>query len=724
MFSAESEPETRAGVHSTGLPLRETGAILHRSFFVPPIYRFLIPTLVVCTIAPLRAQELPPLKTASWVASAGIPVTLSLPVAPTVPAKIGLYDLGGQTPLSEMDARFVPVPGGVQAVIRVEADPGTYEVRLVSADKDRKPLAAPARLTVPGLRREAGWWLLNGSLFSVPAVESAAATSLISGLARGGKVKFPVLIPSVTTEPMAWRTLPLPPLTDMAVPGYDFAKLSADLRARLAAPGGPALGFSLTVRPEAKPAGAPAVELTPAQKKAIVASLRTTLNGVAPGAALILDVDGQNIFAADDIDDLAPSCDAVMLRYHGVPPESALWSLKVARRAVEEQPDYDLPVFVNYDPQAGPPADRFLFDCLMGGATGFVLPPGYRPAWAGLVESNFPLFVGAVTLEDSPLPLLHGSYRFYEPLREGGRIPLLGRLARDDKNSGDPLMLLLDKNTDQMEIEGIKRAATQGLTMYIEGVPDVTKPELLKSLGELTGTTITALPKPVTNQLTLQDPWLFGTARGLEFPVQQIVSVKTKPSLAAQTRAQRGLDNITAPRFAGQLADDPAGIVVYGVGKGRVIWLPHPISIPNAETSLWGPPAPKSAADLMLDSHRASYYAALAGTMQSALVRVTPAKDTDHAPLAALRLSKGKTSLLALFNDQPTPVTANVATRGLSEAVIDLGTGQDLKSSQYGYETSFQITVPANGWSLVALNDKRKDYDKERSSKSGRGSVK
>jgi hypothetical protein len=71
--------------------------------------------------------------------------------------------------LADVQRDFTARNGVFTAQVTVQASPGRYEIRLVSNDRNRTPLSEPAPLVVPGIDREPGWWLLNGS----PFVESA-----------------------------------------------------------------------------------------------------------------------------------------------------------------------------------------------------------------------------------------------------------------------------------------------------------------------------------------------------------------------------------------------------------------------------------------------------------------------------------------------------------------------------------------------------------------------
>ena len=259
-----------------------------------------------------------------------------------------------------------------------------------------------------------------------------------------------------------------------------------------------------------------------------------------------------------------------------------------------------------------------------------------------------------------------------------------------DKNpKGESNLILLDDSTTTQTLDGVKTAATAGNTIYLEGLP---APALYGKMGEITGTEVKALPAPREDVLTLDDPWMWGAINGREFPVTQRVSITVKKSLAAQLKEEKGMDIETTPRAAAKLTADLNGWMSCPVGKGRVFWMPQSFRAANAP-------------DLT------EYYAAVAGAMQSALVEM----QGDRANVrVALRATPGQTALLGLFNEGQTPAKLSVGLRGAATLVLDLMSDKTVSNRVVGFETKFDIEVPANGYRWLALATTQQDLDKER----------
>ena len=195
--------------------------------------------------------------------------------------------------------------------------------------------------------------------------------------------------------------------------------------------------------------------------------------------------------------------------------------------------------------------------------------------------------------------------------------------------------------------------------------------------------------------MTLSDPWTWGAISGREYSVTQKVSITVKQSLAAQTKEQKGLSLETEPRPTGKLTGDPNGWMVCPVGKGRIFWMPQSFSAAKRP-------------DL------SSYYAAVAGTMQSALIEMEGDRDKVRV---ALRATQGQTALLGLFNTSETAVQLTVGLRGDAAYVVDLMTGKTVDNRVVGFETKFDAEVPASGYRWLALAKTKEDLEKEQAFK-------
>jgi hypothetical protein len=246
----------------------------------------------------------------------------------------------------------------------------------------------------------------------------------------------------------------------------------------------------------------------------------------------------------------------------------------------------------------------------------------------------------------------------------------------------------------------LKAAANAGARLYLEGAPS--KDENGKAaawrMSALVGGDVKALPTSKTTAMTLQDTWMFGTARGISLNVQQSVNVTVgSGTVAAQTRSKKGLDVLTKPRVMATLADGSPALIVNPVGKGEVIWAPHRAIDFNQEAM-------------------SQYYAAIAAYVQPGLVTLRATGGVNPGGVRiALRRSKGGTLLLGLFNSsaQAVPVAASV--NGVAGVALDLANERELPLSTRGYQTEVTVTVPADGWSLLALATDRKKLDAERS---------
>ena len=612
--------------------------------------------------ASARAQNRAPIAVAPTVAlpTTSLPIVVSggnvaVPVS-TSESKVRLRLRNGAAYLDEETVKRE----GNLATPRLDAEPGLYTIRAFAPGKNGALVGTPLQVVVPGLRREAGVWLFNGSLWIAKTAPNAnAPTTFLGDLKRGGKTKLPVS--DATPNLLGWNAVPLDPNSGGVTP----------------ASGGPAVGYLLNA----------SGEMTDAAQK---------LRDAGRGQALLLGVDAATdpLLAARQLENAARESDALVLKFDAAKPfVPQLWPLKMARRMAEETPEYDLPIFA--DVSGGGFSDAQLLEIFQNGATGFLsAPAAIEPTWARAWDANSNWLSGAVTIEDmgvlpSRSPRLE---TLLTDLRAGGRIPLVGQLPNAKNPKGESLFALLDDQTTPETLDGLKKAATQGQTLYLEGLP---APALYAQLGEITGTQIKPLAAPRDETLILDDPWIWGALNGREFAVTQRVSVEIKKSMAAQLKEQKGLALETIARPAGKLAGDPNGWLVAPVGKGRIFWMPHDFD--TAQTPDFAP-----------------YYAAVAGGMQSALVSL----GGDSANVrVALRATQGQTSLLGLFNPNGTPVKLSVAVRGDAKIGADLLSDKTLDTQVTGYTTQFETTVAAGGYQWLALAATQEDFDKERALK-------
>jgi hypothetical protein len=551
----------------------------------------------------------------------------------------------------------------------------------------------------PGVRREAGNWLFNDSIFVSPGENAVAPGSplFLANLRRDKKEKLPLFRAAINTGPINWATLPLPSLREISVPGYNFTALQATLSSQVSAAtaqGRLFVGWSL-------PTGDKGTVLTRVAVTPVIKQLRAVLDAVAPTSSLILDVDTStsSLRGVADIDAAAAACDAVLLRVNPDDPRQ-IWPLKMARRVTEEQLDFDLPIFVAFEGATSTPsafASRTL-EYFMGGATGFVSAD--TPPWASTVSRNPGLFTGAVTLEDAAIlptqnPL---TLQIADALQAAGRIPLVGRLPEDSRR-GESLFAVLDDQISLDTLSSIDRAARSGASIYLEGLPDLKNKDILTRLSDMTSTTIEVLPTPRTDVLNMADPWIFGDAKGREFDVTQRIKWTVKSSMANQTRVRKGEDS-SEPFAAAKLATDTNGLLVTPLGKGRIIWLPHtPI---NQDPAI-----------------RRTFYAAIAGSLQGSMTEWKFPTVEDEVRnggkiRVAMRASKTGTSLVALWNDATTDANITLDARGDSPIAFDLLTDKELPAAVVGYSSILKVNVPARGYVWLTFAKTRKALDKER----------
>ena len=709
----------------------------------------LIMALSICgalsfSVAPLQAQNpvLPTLEvTPSVVPESGV-VTLRLPPGVTLPAnrvELAIYEWNHAQPAAEVWRVMELRDGRWQTNVTISADPGFYEFRLLTTDKTARPLTAKNdnyQLTVPGVARVAGAWLPDGLPFAflpkTGAVSAPNAPLFVPDLQRdlGRKPQAPQSISAFPGGTPAWRTLPLPPLRDMLATGYDWATLKSDLAKRVT---------------EARNRGERALwgwSLSPGQGTAplsgasnAISQLRGVLNEISPGAALIYEVDATQkaAQAARDIDGAAAFCDAVLLR---VPDnDSAFWALKTARRVAEEQPLYDLPIWVRVNTNAAPPSRETLRTYWMAGATGFIFDETELSAevrqFRDEIARDASLWIGAVTLEDTgvlPVPDAPDAIddeallNFVQQLRGIGRIPLLARA--NPTGAPESFMLRLGNRISAATIERLEKLARAGAKVYIEGTPtaDETGKATSWRLTTLVGADVTAMPTRRTN-MVLDDIWVFGIGRGTRVPVEQSFSVQLKaPSMAKQAGVKKGVLTEVGPRVVATLEDGSPGVVINSLGKGEVIWMPHRLTMGDAPTvtSQNGVPtatAPGAISNAPRDAWRPwqKYLHGMADYVAPRLVQqraLEGAKTPLTVASVAMRRSPKGTLLLWLNRKENVASPLEIVTEGASEAVLELNDLKAITTTRRGFQTTFKIETPSDA--LLALSPTKQALDAER----------
>lgn len=703
--------------------------------------------------APAPAPMLAAPEVSPPILGAGGEVIISLP--PNFPLstsrlQVGLFEAGRPARVADIRRDFTVINGRLQTKLNIQASPGAYEIRLVSADKARQPISLGGSLLVTGIQRSPGWWLLDGSPFPTDAssgipvdLSQTAKPDLtvpffFSGLKREAvnrKSKTATTsIPALSTNRLAFKTFELPPLTQMTMPGFDLGKLRATLQKQLAdaqAAGERGyLGFALPSndRPENEN-DAP----NEASTKTALVSLKTLLNELQPDAALLLQIDTSRTGSIGLLDIAGPLCDGIVIRSAGNERDHTIWAVKNARRIAEEQPSYDLPIFAaltpmtGFDSPLGRESDSFQLDLWMAGATGLLSSTAKTPDWSRVVERNLPLFVGSVTLED--IGILPGSnpLELYSTLRNAKRIPLLARLTPVAKGSqpSESFAMQLGSRISQDQIDKLRAAATSGARIYLEGSPflDNNGKEGPWRLGSLVGGVAKLLDTKNSvsaTTMTLEDGWMFGTGRGQVVPVKQRVTITlNKETVGGQAKQEKGKDILTAPRVAARLADGTPGLIINPVGKGEVVWMPHEPSL----SELGNLNEPKAASDAIKrparrpDAQALRYYASVADYLQPSLIQV---RDTDpRQPGAintrvALRRSARGSYIVALFNSSDKPANITASLDGAAGVALDLMTETELPLTVQGFSSSVTVTIAPQGYSLIAFSVSRQALDQER----------
>jgi len=701
------------------------------------------PTQAQTATAPLVALEASP-----SVLPADGTVTVSLPADfPTSKKKLrlGIWEQGRTAYVGDIQREFTLRDGKLQATVRVEGDPGSYELRLLTNDKRGAALSQPAKIILPGIQREPGWWLLNGSPFYTSALMNGApatgstAPLFVAGLKRDLNSKAKVAPRNVRVagmELLPWRTFNITPsagmndgpvlpqgipLLEIVKPDFDFNALSSRLSQALAQAraAGQANYLGITVQGGG---------LTASQQeaaKAAIGKLRGVINQVAPEAALILRMPvGEPKYHAvlvNAIDAVAPMVDAVEFITSG---SEHTWPIKAARRVAEEQANYDLPLFIHRPPAAvggrligtvlrtGQPEERHLLGMWMGGATGLALQPGDEmPRWAEIVTRNSALFIRSVTFEDIgllPAPLADGvvdeeTPRFYTTLRSLQRIPLL---ARSDSRSGgrESFFVSLGEKISREAIAELRSSVSGGGRIYVEGSPETANADDATSLSTLLGGTVKRTAgSPKQTSLAMDEPWMFGLSGGLKLGVSQQGEVTPIiGTVAGQAKSEKGKDVLTGPRVVAKLADGTPGLIINPVEKGEVVWLPHRIVLDTPNPAV------------------RYYYTSIAAYLQAALVQVRTVdgkKPGLDDVTVALRASSKGTIIVALFNGKREPIEVAATMNARAETAFDLDTEKELPFERRGNHGTFRVTIPGNGWKLVALAGTRKEFDNERNAK-------
>ncbi len=669
-------------------------------------------------------------------------VTLRLPAGANLSAKrltVALYEWNRATPAAQIWKAPVLRDGRWQVSVAVTADPGLYEFRWLSADKIARPLTAKAEapnFVVSGVARVPGWWLPDGLPFVFlpkPGAVSAPTTPLfVTGLQRDLGRKSSAAqsaAQNVNTWPSgtpAWRTLPLPPLREMLGKGFDWAALKSDLTKRVTdAQNRGERGFwGWSLSPGA--GKTPLLDVSNA-----LSQLRGVLNDVSPGAALIYEVEAITEVAQSsrDLEGAAAFCDAILLR---VPDnDGAFWAMKTARRIVEEQPGYDLPILVRVQSNA-PPSRETLRTYWMAGATGFLFDEAEISAdvrqFKDEIARDAALWIGAVTLEDAgvlPPPDAPDAVddesllNFVTQLRALGRVPLLARA--NSTSAPESFMLRVGNRMSAATIERLEKLVRAGATIYLEGTPtaDETGKAVPWRLSTLVGAEVTAIPVRRATMI-LDDPWVFGTERGTRVPVEQSFTLKLQaPSMAGQAKVKKGVLTETGPRAVATLEDGSPALIVNVLGKGKVVWLPHrlttgEIAVVTAQNGVPTATAPGLSAPHDLFAPWQKYLSGVADYVSPRLVQQRAPegakRPVDMASVALRRSAKG--TFLLWINRKNGASPAEIVTEGASSVALELNDLKTISTTTRGFQTTLKLET--SGDALLALAPTQKDLDAER----------
>ncbi len=622
--------------------------------------------------------------------------------------------LGGST--SVLDDERANVQNGV-AVARLEADPGTYDVRVVSNDKARTPLGSARRFFIPGFKREVGRWLFNGSPVVYEGKNPATVTSFVPNLRRDNKkTKLPVVIP--TNAPLKW---------DVHLYGVEF-------RSDVSSP-------SISAR------------IAEFQQQ------RAAFRAANPEGAFLLSeplINGTTqLYKGQQLDQLAPLSDGIIIMGNGfqdtvVRDDFMDVAFKIARRNAEEAPNFDLPIFAQF---LLPRDDVGMLRAFQNGASNLIVPEGTSNSVIDILNRQSARLSGAVTLEDVGL-LAKDFDRFAPVLRRAGRVPLLGRLPgegngekKDDDKRAESLFVGFDSATDQAMLDKIERAAKVGATIYCEGA--LPSP-LWKRWSDITKLQIAPVAVK-TQTLTLDDPWFWGTINEQNFDVRQTLALTVKPSVSAQIKDVKGEARETVARPIAKFNGDPNGIMLCPVSKGRIIWAPFDVSAPrdtvitNLENRV--PAAPRITTPVTIghggnkryinddvlgrsfigpdtskvptSTQLTDYYAAISGAMQAALVSYDVTRGDASGVSVALRATRldpndpksVAATLVSFFNSSSAPVDLNASIRGDGAWALDLENDQPIPTKVRDFSARLALTVPANGFRYFVVAKDAKTWN-------------
>jgi hypothetical protein len=199
--------------------------------------------------------------------------------------------------------------------------------------------------------------------------------------------------------------------------------------------------------------------------------------------------------------------------------------------------------------------------------------------------------------------------------------------------------------------------------------------------------------------MTLEEPWLFGTARGQKILVAQTAEVTLNPAPAKPKKdePEKGKDIPTEPRVLAHLADGSPALILNPVGDGEVLWAPHRLQ------------GNENVQALQL------LYSAIASHMQGALIQVHSSNGKSTTPVrVALRRSPKGTWLIGLFSDSGESTPATVEANHFAGVALDLATEKELPLKTRGNRSTIETTIPSQGWQIIALGESRKVLDEER----------
>ncbi|RYX85026.1 hypothetical protein EON83_07200 [bacterium] len=605
---------------------------------------------------------------------------------------------------------------------RLEADPGTYDVRLVTNDKNRTPISASFSFQIPGFKREAGRWLFNGSPIVYAGTNPATATTFLPNLRRDKKTKLP--LSSATNGALKWD------VAELRLNPYTKDSGVAALNGLLASnPAQTLLGIE--VGEEIGPASTNFTPYDPVASTADWKSLRAALDAKSPDVALVLEAATMPLIgldrAAQRLETLSPLADAIVVpcgqpalddRRMGQLSSNDQTLLKIARRNVEESPNFDLPVFASFSVT---PSASDTLRAFQSGASNIIVPEGASNPVLDVISSQSARFTGAVTLEDVGLRVADFD-RFAPHLRRAGRSPLLGRLpgegnsdSKDNGKNAESLMVAFSASTDVSILDKVEKAVKIGATIYCEGT---LPPALLPRWAEITKTQIAPLTNPQKAIVTLSDPWFWGTINDKNFDVSQSVAVTVKPSISAQTKDVKGLAREVIARPIARFTDDSNAIMLCPVDKGRIIWAPFDVSPPVG----FGRVRTKIGLGLIYDNDLtpanslygpilSSYYAALAGAMQAGLAEYSATKGDASNVSVNLRAipadpkdpKSTAISLIAFFNSSDEEIDLNAEVRGNGNYALDLMTSKTVPVKVRDFGIRMTLQIPPNGFRWLAI---------------------